>query len=42
MISIVKDWETGCRVHCMSRCKVLWYYILSWDNNIDIWLCFEM
>lgn len=35
--SVVKDWKTGRRVHCMSQGEALWYYILRWDdNNIDI------
>ena len=35
--SVVEDWKTGRRVHCMSQGEVLWYYILRWDdNNIDI------
>ena len=35
--SVVMDWKTRRRVHCMSQGEALWYYILRWDdNNIDI------
>lgn len=35
--SVIEDWKTGRRVHCMSQGEMLWYYILRWDdNNIDI------
>lgn len=35
--SVVDDWKTGRRVHCMSQGEALWYYILRWDdNNIEI------